>query len=79
VARTSESGNARKSSIPELDGKRSSGIPRRRRDDNNKVAIKEMMWENVDWIYMAQDGVKRRAVIEMEKNRQIQFTTRAVH
>jgi hypothetical protein len=77
--RERESRNARKSSIPELDGKRSSGIPRRRRDDNNKMGIKELMWENVDWIYLAQDGVKSLAVMEREKNLQVHFTTRAVY
>jgi hypothetical protein len=73
-----ESRNARKSSIPELDGKRSFGIPRLRRNDDNKMDIKEMMWENMDWIYLAQDAVKRRVVMEMEKNSQVQFKTRAV-
>jgi hypothetical protein len=30
-------------SVPELEGKRSFGIPRRRRNDNNKMDIKEIM------------------------------------
>lgn len=40
VARMRESRNIRKSSVPDLEGKRSFGIPRRRRNDNNKMDIK---------------------------------------
>jgi hypothetical protein len=43
------------------------------------MGIKELMWENVDWIYLTQDGVKSLAVMEREKNRQVQFTTKAVY
>ena len=41
--RERESRNVRRSSVPELEGKRSFGIPRRRRNDNNKMDIKEIM------------------------------------
>jgi len=41
--------------------------------------IKEIMWENMAWIYLAQDGGKWLPVIETEKNNQLKFKTRAVY
>jgi len=58
VARMGESRNVCRSSVPELEGKWSFGIPKRRRNDNNKMNIKEIMLENMAWIYLAQDGRK---------------------
>jgi hypothetical protein len=47
VARVGESRSVRRSSVPEFEGKRSFGIPRRRRNINNKMDIKEIMWDNM--------------------------------
>jgi hypothetical protein len=69
----------RRSSVPDLEGKRSFGRTRSRWNGNNKMDIKEIMWENVAWIYLAQDGGKWRAVMETQKNNQLQFETRAVY
>jgi hypothetical protein len=33
---------------------------RRRRKDNIRIDIREMMWESVDWINLAQDGDQLR-------------------
>jgi len=33
--------------------------------------IKEIMLENMAWIYLAQDGGKWRAIMETEKNNQV--------
>jgi hypothetical protein len=37
-----------------LVGSRPTGRPRRRRDDNIKVDFKEIRWEGVDWIHLAE-------------------------
>jgi hypothetical protein len=37
--------------------------PRRRREDNIQIDFKEIIWEGVDWIYVAQDEYKWRAVV----------------
>jgi hypothetical protein len=42
---------------------RTLGIPRRRWDDNIKLNHKEIKWEDVDWIDLAQDRDKWRAVV----------------
>jgi hypothetical protein len=40
------------------DGKRPLGRPKRRWDDNIKVDLKEIDWENEDWIDLTQDRDK---------------------
>jgi hypothetical protein len=37
------------------EGKRPSGRPRRRWEDNIRVDLKEIGWKGVDWIQLAQD------------------------
>jgi hypothetical protein len=37
------------------EGKRPLGRPRRRWVDNIKMDLREIGWDGVDWIYMAQD------------------------
>jgi hypothetical protein len=37
------------------DGKRPSGIPRRRREDNIKMGLQEFGWGGMDWMDLAQD------------------------
>lgn len=59
--------------------KRSFRIPSRRWNDNNKMDIKEIMWENMAWIYLAQNRGKWRAIMETEKNNHVQFKTGAVY
>jgi hypothetical protein len=36
-------------------------VPRCRWEDNIRVDLREKGWESVDWIYLAQDRVQRRA------------------
>jgi hypothetical protein len=45
------------------EGSRPLGRPRRRWEDNIKMDLQEVRWEIVDWIYMAQDKGKWRAVV----------------
>jgi hypothetical protein len=37
------------------EGKRLLGRPMRRRENNIKMDIKVIGWENMDWVYLAQD------------------------
>jgi hypothetical protein len=44
-------------------GERSLGRPWRRRNDNNKMNIQEVGCEVIDWIELAQDMDRRRALV----------------
>jgi hypothetical protein len=50
------------------DGKRPLGRPRRRWVDNIKMGLREIGWEGVDWIDMAQDRDKWRALVNTVLN-----------
>jgi hypothetical protein len=45
------------------EGRRSLGRPRRRWDDNIKMDLQEVGWEGMDWIDMAQDRDRWRALV----------------
>jgi hypothetical protein len=42
--------------VGRLEGKRPLGTARRRWDDNNKMDLREIRWDGIDWIDLAQDG-----------------------
>jgi hypothetical protein len=44
-------------------GKRPIGRPRHRREDNIRMDIREIEWEVVDWIHLAQDRDQWRTVV----------------
>jgi hypothetical protein len=46
--------NVYKISVGKPEGKRPLGRPRRRLEDNIRLDIRELWWEDVDWIYLAQ-------------------------
>jgi hypothetical protein len=50
------------------EGRTPLGRPRRRWEDNIKMDLKEMGWEGVDWIDMAQDRDRWRAVVNALMN-----------
>jgi hypothetical protein len=50
------------------EGKRPIGRPRRRWEDNIRMDIMERVWEDVDWIHMAQDMNQWRAVVNTLMN-----------
>ena len=52
--------------IPE--GKSPLGRPRRRWEDNIKMDTKEIGWDSVDWIHLAQDRDVRRSVVNTVMN-----------
>jgi hypothetical protein len=45
------------------EGRRPLGRPRRRREDNIKIDLREVGWEGADWIDLAQDRDKWRALV----------------
>jgi hypothetical protein len=51
-----------------LVGKRPLGRPRRRWADNIKIDLLEIGWDGVDWIGLAQDRDKWRALVNAVMN-----------
>jgi hypothetical protein len=49
-------------------GRRPVGSPRRRWEDNIKMDLQEVGWEGMDWIDMAQDRDRWRAVVNAVMN-----------
>ena len=49
-------------------GKRQLGKPRRRWEDNIKIYIQEVVCEVMDWIYVAQDRDRWRALMSVVMN-----------
>jgi hypothetical protein len=45
------------------EGKRPPGRPSYRREDNIKLDLREIVWEGVDWINLAQHN-QRQALVE---------------
>jgi hypothetical protein len=68
VARMGEMRNAYRSFVGNLEGKRPLVRPRRRLWDNIRMDLKEVGWEGVDWIHLAQDTDQWRAVVNTVTN-----------
>jgi hypothetical protein len=51
--------------------KRSLGRPRRRWEYNNKMDLQEMGWGGMDWIHLAQDRDRWRALVNAVMNHQV--------
>jgi hypothetical protein len=63
VARMWESRNAYRILVGNPGGKRSLGRSRRRWLDNIKMDLREIEWDGMDWIYLAQDRDQWRALV----------------
>jgi hypothetical protein len=50
------------------EGKRPLGRPRRRWDDGIKMSFREISWECLEWIYLAQDRGRWRALVNTVMN-----------
>jgi hypothetical protein len=50
------------------EGKRPLGRPGSRWVDNIKIDLREIGWDGVDWIYLAQDRDQWRALVNMVMN-----------
>jgi hypothetical protein len=47
--------NACKSFVGKFDRRRALGRARRRLENNIRIDLRKIMWEDVDWIHLAQD------------------------
>jgi hypothetical protein len=50
------------------EGRRPLGRPRRRWEDNIKMALREVRWGGMDWINLAQDRDRWRALVNAVMN-----------
>jgi hypothetical protein len=50
------------------EGRRPLGRPRRRWEDGIKMDLEEIVWGGVEWIYLAQDRDRWRAVVNAVMN-----------
>jgi hypothetical protein len=50
------------------EGKRPPGRPRRRWEDGIRMVLREIGWGSVDWIQLAQDRDRWRAVVKTVMN-----------
>jgi hypothetical protein len=50
------------------EGKRPLGRPKRRWEDNIKIDLQEVGYGGMDWIYLAQDRDRLRAVVNAVMN-----------
>jgi hypothetical protein len=60
--------NAKNIYIEKSEGKRPLGRPRHRWKDNIRMVLREIGWEGVDWMYLAQDRHQRRAIVNTVMN-----------
>jgi hypothetical protein len=68
VARRGEKRNAYRIFVGKPEGKRPLGRPRRRRVDNIKMDLREIGWDGMDWIDLAQDRDQWRALANTVMN-----------
>jgi hypothetical protein len=54
--------------VGKSDGKRPFGEPRHRWEDNIRMDLREIVWNGVDWMHLAQDRVQRRAGVNTVMN-----------
>jgi hypothetical protein len=54
--------------VGKADGRRSLGRPRRRWVDNIKMNLREIGWDSMDWIDLAQNRDQWRALVNTAKN-----------
>jgi hypothetical protein len=71
VARMRLKRNAYRLLVGKPEGKRPPGRPRRRWVDNIKMDILQICWGGVDWIGLAQDRDKWRALVNAVMNLQV--------
>jgi hypothetical protein len=72
LARMGEKKNAYSLLIGKPEGKRLLGRPRHRCVDNIRMDLGEVGWGDADWIDLAQDRNRRRALMNLELNLRLQ-------
>jgi hypothetical protein len=62
--------------VERSEGKRPLGRPRNRWEDNIKMDLQEVEWGGMDWIDLAQDRVRWRALMNVVMNIRIALNAR---
>jgi hypothetical protein len=57
--------------VAKAEGKRPLGRPRRRWVDNIELDLREIGWDGMDWIYVAEDRDQWRALVNTVMNLRI--------
>jgi hypothetical protein len=68
VARTGENRNAYRILTGKPEGRRPLGRPRRRRLNNIKIDLRDLEWDGMNWIDVAQDRDKWRPLVNTVMN-----------
>jgi hypothetical protein len=68
VARMGERRGAYRALVGKPEGRRPLGRPRRRWEDNTKMDLREVGWGGMDWINLAQDRDRWRALVNAVMN-----------
>jgi hypothetical protein len=68
VARIGEKRNAYRILVVEPEGKRPLVTRRRRWVDNIKIDLREIGWDSMDWIDLAQDRAQWRVLVNLVMN-----------
>jgi hypothetical protein len=63
-----EKGNAYRLIVGKPEGNRPLGTPRYRRVDDIKMNLREIEWDDMDWIDLAQDRDQWRTLVNMVLN-----------
>jgi hypothetical protein len=71
VARMGAKTNAYRILVRMPEGKRPLGRPRRRWVENIKMDLREIGWDGIDWIDLAQDRDQWRALVNAVMNRRV--------
>ncbi|KAJ4442563.1 hypothetical protein ANN_04150 [Periplaneta americana] len=79
VALMGESRNAYRVLVGRPEGKRPSGRPRCRREDNIKMDLREVGYDGRDWINIAQDSDQRRAYVRAAMNLRLANRETSIH
>jgi transposase len=66
-----EKGNLYKILVGQPEGKRPLGRPRRRWMDNIKIGLREIEWDGMDWIDLAQDRGQWKALVITVMNHRV--------
>jgi hypothetical protein len=68
VARMGERRDAYRALVGKPEGREPLGRPRRKWENNIKIDFRELGWEDIDWIDLAQDEDRWRAVVNTVMN-----------
>jgi hypothetical protein len=73
VARMGENRGAYRILVGRPEGRRPLGRPRRRWEDNIKTYLREVGWVGLNWIELAQDGDRWRALVNAVMNLRVPY------